>query len=169
MKQSGRRRGTHCRDQPHAATVASTLELPETTAITEARTIITELVRAHEKGQRLAKELMVAQELADAAETKANYAVAIAASDPDNRDAIRRAIWESERSEAAEQDEMTALARWGEHLLSVSRLIAAIDDLRWLDGPRRTPELRKSPLPRSARRNPPHGFHGVGPIEPSSD
>lgn len=94
--------------------------------------MIEALVSAHLEGFALARELMLAQELADVQEQRAYNAVALAAMDPDDQRAIEQAIESSALAELADEHEMQAAARWGEHVIRTHRLLLRAEALPWM-------------------------------------
>ena len=107
----------------------------ERKALREAHAIILTLIDAHHESVRLAKQLMLAQELADLHEARANQALAVAAADPADTDAIDHALRASELFESADEDEARLSAHWGEHLIQIAQLIALVEQLPWIGQP----------------------------------
>jgi hypothetical protein len=137
MHHGGRRRQarlrSHCDTHKQALVPPPSLDAGEAmAAVSEARALIATLINAHRRSLVLAKELMIAQEFADAQEERANHAIAVAASDPDNGEAIDWAIEASARSEDANEDERRATAGWAGHVIEVHQLIAAVEKLPWI-------------------------------------
>jgi hypothetical protein len=100
-----------------------------TVELLEARSAIAVLTAAHRQSLRLARELLVAQELADAQEHRADLAIAAAIANPCDSGAIDRAVRRVDLSEAAYDDEGRATERWGQHVLHVYGLLAATERL----------------------------------------
>jgi hypothetical protein len=113
----------------------------------EAQRLAFALVSAHEDGLRLARELMIAQEFADAQEARAHHAIAVAASDPSDEQVVSRAIYASVLSEEADEDEKRAAARWGQHVVRVHQLIATVRQNEWLSVAAKPPPSVESPAP----------------------
>jgi len=102
------------------------LELP-TTALelpaTELRVLIEQLIDAQVDGARLAKRVMLLQDLADGAQTLACAAYDEALDDTGNPDAVDRAVLTATAASRANEDELDATIAWKEHLQNSSELI----------------------------------------------
>jgi hypothetical protein len=95
----------------------------------KARSEIAVLAAAHRQSLRIAKELLIAQELADAQEHRTDQAIAAAIANRSDSEAIDRAVRSAALSEAAYDDERRATERWGRHLLYVYGLLATAERL----------------------------------------
>jgi hypothetical protein len=95
----------------------------------KARREIAVLAAAHRQSLRIAKELLIAQELADAQEHRTDLAIADAIANRSDSEAIDRAVRSAAQSEAAYDDERRATERWAGHLLYVHGLLAAAERL----------------------------------------
>jgi hypothetical protein len=104
-------------------------EPPSAAELLKARREIAVLAAAHRESLRIAKELLIAQELADAQEHRTDLAIAAAIANPRDSDAIDRAARSAALSEAAYDDERRATERWGGHLLHVHALLAEAERL----------------------------------------
>ena len=90
---------------------------------------------------------MLAQELADAQEERANRAVAFAASDPSDRAAVEHAVRAAVLSEEAAEDEREAAARWGEHVTRVHQLLTAAERMPWIGSDKTSSDEVESSVP----------------------
>jgi hypothetical protein len=126
--------------------------------------MITALVSAHRAGLRIARDLLVAREMAERLEAEVDAAL----SELDGRevddpgvDTVMSAV---AAFEMARDDEASAARRWSGHLLAVRGVIAAAE--RTLE-----PGARSgAALPRDVgHRGPPPGGPGHGPAQPSGE
>ena len=93
-------------------------------ATTDVRILIEQLVDAQLDGVRLAKRVMLLQDLADAAQTLA-CAAYDEALDAGNPDAVDRAVMTATAASRANEDELDATIAWKEHLQHASDLVDA--------------------------------------------
>jgi len=105
------------------------VEPPAAVELLKARGEIAVLAAAHRQSLRIAKELLIAQELADAQEHRTDLAIAAAIANRSDAEAIDRAVRSAALSEAAYDDERRVTERWGRHLLYVYGLLAAAERL----------------------------------------
>jgi hypothetical protein len=112
---------------------APAVAAPGSDPIRQARGIVRALVQAHRESVTLARQLMLAQEFADHHEEQANQAIATAAAHPSDLDAVHAAIEAADHAEHANEDEVLASEAWAEHLMRVAELIAAVEQLPWLN------------------------------------
>src|SRR4051794_17550347 len=96
----------------------------------EVRDLIEALVRAQVDGTRVARRVMLMQEVADTAQEAAAAAFdAAAAASGSDADAIDRAVATSSAAALASEDELRAAIAWKEHLEETDRLVRAAGDL----------------------------------------
>jgi hypothetical protein len=91
---------------------------------TELRFLIEQLIDAQVDGARLAKRVMMLQDLADGAQTLA-CAAYDEALDAGNPDAVDRAVMTATAASRANEDELDATIAWKEHLQNTSHLVDA--------------------------------------------
>jgi hypothetical protein len=92
---------------------------------TDLRFLIEELIDAHMDGARLAKRVMLLQDLADGAQTLACAAYDEALGDTGNPDAVDRAVMTATAASRANEDELDATIAWKEHLQNANQLVDA--------------------------------------------
>ena len=91
--------------------------------------LLKELACSNLESLRLAKELMVAQELADECEARAVSAAPMAAACGAEAQAIKRAAAEAAAIERLNEEELRLSQAWALHRREVHRLVAAADEL----------------------------------------
>jgi hypothetical protein len=89
----------------------------------ELRLLIEQLIDAQVDGARLAKRVMLLQDLADGAQTLACAAYDEALEDASNPDAVNRAVMTATAASRANEDELDATIAWKEHLQNASDLV----------------------------------------------
>jgi hypothetical protein len=89
--------------------------------------LVHHLIRAHEEGVTLSRELLMAQGLADQAELEAARSFDLAAAQPWNVELADRAVAAAVASEQASEREVEAAAGWSAHR---ARTRALIEELR---------------------------------------
>jgi hypothetical protein len=94
-------------------------------ATTDVRILIEQLVDAQLDGVRLAKRVMLLQDLADAAQTLACAAYDEALDAAGNPEAVDRAVMTATAASRANEDELDATIAWKEHLQHASELVDA--------------------------------------------
>jgi hypothetical protein len=92
---------------------------------TELRFLIEQFIDAQVDGARLAKRVMLLQDLADGAQTLACAAYDEALEDAGNGDAVDRAVMTATAASRANEDELDATIAWKEHLQNTSQLVDA--------------------------------------------
>lgn len=103
-----------------------TLAPYEPTAVEQlhaAVTLIRQLIRANERSLQLAKELMLAHEIADISATRMDRAIDAAAESEGDARAIEEAVAAVAATEKASVAELTLSKSWGIHLGEMFRLV----------------------------------------------
>jgi hypothetical protein len=100
-------------------------EAPQADALNrnDLRHLIEELIDAQVDGARLAKRVMLLQDLADAAQTLACAAYDEALDAAGNPEAVDRAVMTASSASRANEDELDATIAWKEHLQHASQLV----------------------------------------------
>jgi hypothetical protein len=106
--------------------LVSARSLPRTE---EVRDLIEALVRAQLDGTRVARRVMLMQEVADTAQEAAAAAFDAALARGCDDEAIDRAVATSSAATQASEDELQAAIAWKEHLEETDRLVRAAGDL----------------------------------------
>jgi hypothetical protein len=91
----------------------------------ELRALIEDLVDAQLDGTRLAKRVMLLQEVADAAQSLACAAYDAALDAVGDADAVDRAVMTGSAASRANEDEMEASIAWKQHLEHTDELVRA--------------------------------------------
>jgi hypothetical protein len=93
--------------------------------VAQIRSLIEGLVDAHLDGTRLAKRVMLLQDLADSAQSLACAAYDEALGAIDDPDAVDRAVMTGTAASRANEDELDATIAWKEHLHHMDELVEA--------------------------------------------
>jgi hypothetical protein len=91
----------------------------------DARALITALVSAHRTGLRIARDLLVAREMAERLEAEVDAALSELDGRADDDPGVDTVMSAVAAFEMARDDEASAARRWSGHLLAVRALIAA--------------------------------------------
>jgi hypothetical protein len=87
------------------------------------RLLIESLIAAHLEGVRLARRMLLLQEIADAAEHLATRTIDLAAGNPADQYAVEAAMSSSAAASQANADEIEASAMWACHLERTDELV----------------------------------------------
>jgi hypothetical protein len=98
-------------------------EVPAAEQLRNAAELVRQLIRANERSLQLAKELMLAHEIADISASRMDTAIDAAAASEGDARAIEEAVAAVAATEKAGIAELTLSKSWGIHLGEVFRLV----------------------------------------------